>query len=188
MTKRKTSQLNNISEKQDLYAEARELLIGMWANTVHLAVLARRSQSPENSRLKGAVAEHFFQVVANQAIWAATEVSSHQSWKYGAQPFMTKEARDQIEAGGVDRYQGLRHEHVIERKFLVEKLKNANSEDEVIRILRLAYSCVVTKKQDDAMREASKKSKASGKARYAMLKICTSSHCGSAEDIFPSDA
>jgi len=149
------------------YKLAKELTARCWAPMVWKALDQARVKSTQQiCELELAVWNNCFEIIANQAIWASTEIHRDKKWKYFAQPHVTEKASFQV---NLKRSSDLRHEHILERKGLVESLRQARNEAEIAGILGDAVSCVVTKEEDTALREA--KRRYANEERYWKAKI-----------------
>jgi hypothetical protein len=137
------------------YARARTLNIELWSPIVWSA-LSKLREGDTGDALEVALRERFFTVVANQAIWAATEICSDLAWKYGAQRNFSvgvqnrwKDANSPELNYSVTAFsKGLRHEHVRERRELTGLLRAANDVERIREILGHSESCIVLANED----------------------------------------
>lgn len=154
------------------YDAARRTNIDLWTPLVWNA-LARLRGCCHQPDLNKALVEHHFNVLANQALWAVTEVSSGAQWKYAAQRYFSKDVWSRWQSLSADSgsvkmgrlYLDLRHEHVLERRDLVATLRSAGAESDVANVLASAISCVVTVEEDARLRGVT--GRHTGWARYA---------------------
>lgn len=158
------------------YPAAREETISCWA-----PILADARENIETDRppLQGFIAARHFLMLADRAVWASTEITPAKTWKYGAQPYISAAVferwkncvacEDPQQPVGTFPVKDLRHEHVVERKQLVELLKDARTPTEVSEVLNRSLSCVVTEEEHATL---SKKGRnVSGWERYRAAKI-----------------
>jgi hypothetical protein len=136
------------------YEEARKANIRHWAPFV--LYVDRQGQRPGESDLRFYQRKRHFDVIANQAIWAVTEISSDVRWKYLAQPYISEEVKQRWDTIGtaapmIEYVRDLRHEHVFVRARLVKDLRSAEDLAAVEEVLGNAVSCVCTKIEDDRL-------------------------------------
>lgn len=166
---RKTIPLNELASEQ-VYEKARSIQVRHWTKLLAAVRSLQPLKGETPPDLEAAVLDQIRCVMANLALWSVTEISPHPSWKYGAQPLKTQKAKKQLQDArrNKERFDGLRHEHVVERAGLVSRLIGATTDEDVETVLMSSLSCVVTKDQDAMLREATKGRK-KDQHRYAHL-------------------
>ena len=137
------------------YERARKINVELWSSLLATSQQTLHNTPPADT-LAAQLHAHQFKLLANQALWAATEVSTDVRWKYAAQRFFSESVlhRWQNLCQSGKRFQmnkfiaGLRHEHVVERSSLIAPLLAARTQSEIASTLERAVSCVVTKHED----------------------------------------
>jgi hypothetical protein len=95
----------------------------------------------------------------DRAIWAWTERFTKYDqqrlpWSDNAKVLLKDNIKLKEKNKKLKRYKGLRHEHMVPRKVLIEKIKNLKNKDEAsIREILVKYShaAIITKDEDDVL-------------------------------------
>ena len=131
-----------------------------------LWTLANAIRRPGISSIEKQVAEDFFDRIADEVLWAATEVYPADEWKLLSQRFISMQVRDRWraafaagakavkvftrDAGNRDRV-AVKHEHVVPRRLLKVLILTTTAAEQVHALVQRSLGCVVTCVEDASL-------------------------------------
>lgn len=135
---------------------------GIYAPVVWQVIESMRS--PDLDEIGQEIALDLFDRVADEALWAVTEIKPKPQLKYFSQRFISEDIRQRWEDlsaaderkqyryfKGANKRVNIKHEHVVPREHLKSVLGEADSLDAVQRILKRPVACVVSADEDSRL-------------------------------------
>lgn len=98
-------------------------------------------------------------IIMDRAIWAWTERFKKYDrqclpWSENAKLLLNNNIKLREKNKKLKKYKGLRHEHMVPRKVLIEKIRNLQNKNEAsIReiLVKYSYAAIITKDEDDML-------------------------------------
>jgi len=126
----------------------------------HNAELKKRLATYLSHIFQNCEDDYLNMLVLDRFLWTATEDNNENEWvKYKGQPYWSEEAIKLYQKNNIRNkkkdFTDLRHEHLMPRKVIKEKILTTDkSKEAILEILNLySYAVVITKEEDKVLKE-----------------------------------